>query len=1073
MAEEKLELGEILARLEKVERQNRILKLAGSLLVLLASMGFVMGQGKPNRTIEADEFVLKDAMRWKWNWGAREAAEWSVGMQLRKLLSVLALIVLVGTSWATGFSQCTVPLAGAVVKTDNYSALAADSGKLIAMNCAAPCNLLLPGTVQAPNYLLWVSNIGSARVTVTAGARKINGYGSTTIDVPHGQMVLVTTDGTEYLASDLIKAMDNAGYDVTNFGVRALHVPSGLPQMTCTATAGSKTLTCTSTTNFRVGDGVNVINAGATNTMTTPLAPTVTPTVSTAGTFTGLVRNGATGATSYNYCIAGWDAGGGHTACSPVTSISNGQATLGQQNATIGTIQLALDEVSVVTSGGNHGFQVGCGAAPPCGEVYIHGTQHESQFHGRYEVDSASDATHFTFRSQHDARVGASTAVFNGGTATWYNQNHIKAQSPLTGNNIYVVYGRSGATLNYLGVMLPQVASLTQATDVTYLTFDDYGPTYGTPPNRPPYITDVAPVTATNDNLITKIVDISGTTVTLRDAAVNSVSGGTVLFDNTADFNDAVAVSGSLSSVYFPITVANYSYVFRSRVTIPVNTRIIQSGTITFYDEVFAYGGVTWTGSLTTHSCNTGGTPQFGTECEPNVNFNGPIGLNVGGGGTLNMSHLNLGGGNPSQNVVMLFDDNGGWETFKNVQCNTGFGGADYSSRCIVARGSSDGAFGDFGGDFDNFLVNDMNPSQYNTDETPAIYFSYSLSGSHFTRLHIQRRGMLFRIPSTGGSLLLDDVYTQGNMNPMVVYDNDLNATIHTLLRMTHVVFDTTGHAGIVNLRGPQTDVIDATVANTTWPGSTGEGNNAGGSWINGPNIFVNGIGYKNGVGSIGSISTNDGVFATNGAALGYPQQSFNTSMKIGSAYPFFTQDSPGDAPTCVVAPGGPPYTAANAGWNLIYAPIYPNGGTGAGSKTGTACASTNGSSQQATVSIPAQIPGAVGMMWFNASNSAQVGCIGGNTLTTTLTSCVINTYYGPPASAPSSGPSGMRGPMAWTNQFYLGQFMKVSPTAFSALGTPANGTFLYCNDCTVANPCAGGGTGAFAKRLNGVWVCN
>jgi hypothetical protein len=43
----------------------------------------------------------------------------------------------------------------------------------------------------------------------------------------------------------------------------------------------------------------------------------------------------------------------------------------------------------------------------------------------------------------------------------------------------------------------------------------------------------------------------------------------------------------------------------------------------------------------------------------------------------------------------------------------------------------------------------------------------------------------------------------------------------------------------------------------------------------------------------------------------------------------------------------------------------------------------------------------------------------------------------------------------------------------FANLGAPANGTFTFCADCTIANPCAGGGTGAFAKRLNGVWVCN
>jgi hypothetical protein len=45
----------------------------------------------------------------------------------------------------------------------------------------------------------------------------------------------------------------------------------------------------------------------------------------------------------------------------------------------------------------------------------------------------------------------------------------------------------------------------------------------------------------------------------------------------------------------------------------------------------------------------------------------------------------------------------------------------------------------------------------------------------------------------------------------------------------------------------------------------------------------------------------------------------------------------------------------------------------------------------------------------------------------------------------------------------------------FSNIGTnlTANGMMGYCSDCTIANPCAGSGTGAIAKRLNGVNVCN
>jgi len=56
--------------------------------------------------------------------------------------------------------------------------------------------------------------------------------------------------------------------------------------------------------------------------------------------------------------------------------------------------------------------------------------------------------------------------------------------------------------------------------------------------------------------------------------------------------------------------------------------------------------------------------------------------------------------------------------------------------------------------------------------------------------------------------------------------------------------------------------------------------------------------------------------------------------------------------------------------------------------------------------------------------------------------------------------------------KFINSQFQLLN-TPFATLGTPPNGTFTYCSNCTVANPCASGGTGAFAKRLNGVWVCN
>ena len=57
------------------------------------------------------------------------------------------------------------------------------------------------------------------------------------------------------------------------------------------------------------------------------------------------------------------------------------------------------------------------------------------------------------------------------------------------------------------------------------------------------------------------------------------------------------------------------------------------------------------------------------------------------------------------------------------------------------------------------------------------------------------------------------------------------------------------------------------------------------------------------------------------------------------------------------------------------------------------------------------------------------------------------------------------------------GQTGNVALTAFvfANIGTffTANGQVGYCSDCTIANPCAGSGNGAIAKRLNGANVCN
>lgn len=52
-------------------------------------------------------------------------------------------------------------------------------------------------------------------------------------------------------------------------------------------------------------------------------------------------------------------------------------------------------------------------------------------------------------------------------------------------------------------------------------------------------------------------------------------------------------------------------------------------------------------------------------------------------------------------------------------------------------------------------------------------------------------------------------------------------------------------------------------------------------------------------------------------------------------------------------------------------------------------------------------------------------------------------------------------------------QFLGIAFADLPGLGVVNNGSIAYCSDCTETDPCAGEGTGAFAKRLNNRWDCN
>src|SRR6185437_6838527 len=57
------------------------------------------------------------------------------------------------------------------------------------------------------------------------------------------------------------------------------------------------------------------------------------------------------------------------------------------------------------------------------------------------------------------------------------------------------------------------------------------------------------------------------------------------------------------------------------------------------------------------------------------------------------------------------------------------------------------------------------------------------------------------------------------------------------------------------------------------------------------------------------------------------------------------------------------------------------------------------------------------------------------------------------------------------SDQFTQG--ILLGPQFFSGLTNLPNGTQTYCQDCQATSPCTGGGFGAMAQRLQGVWQCS
>ena len=218
----------------------------------------------------------------------------------------------------------------------------------------------------------------------------------------------------------------------------------------------------------------------------------------------------------------------------------------------------------------------------------------------------------------------------------------------------------------------------------------------------------------------------------------------------------------------------------------------------------------------------------------------------------------------------------------------------------------------------------------------------------------------------------------------------------------------------------------------------------------------------------------------TSGAAAGPTFRSLVTadfpSIITPGTYPKVTIDATGRATAGAAA------ITLTAGADVTGTLPIGNGGTGVASASDDTVLVSNGTIWQAKTIPDCQT---AALTYTQSTNSFGCPATGGPThtlLSAIHTDTTVGTVVRGDMIVGSATPTWNRVALggagtiwahasgsdpAWTNQITL------ATTLYASLGTPANGTFAYCSDCAVASPCAGAGSGALAKRLNGAWVCN
>lgn len=587
--------------------------------------------------------------------------------------------------------------------------------------------------------------------------------------------------------------------DVTCWGARPINT---VPQ-TRASCNGTNRVSVDSAAGFQVGDGITIYRCGGKNTMETPTAPVVTPSESAGETGTGWVVNSPlTGGIKYQYCIFARDKFGAVTPCSATTSINNGEPTLGLQRVKITSLTRSNDQVTVVTAAN----QLMTLAA-----VQVESTASKA-FNGWFSVGSITNGTTFVLNATPiDTRgqgwqVGDVASVGSGGSVAYYLGNHLSWKLSTGAWEYYVCAKRPGdGALHLIGVTKPSNSPGYQDVE-----FDDWGSPYMDNQSYPAYITNAnCTGLATNDPLTTTITAINGLSFTVANAATQTITGTTAIFDDGPAFL-AAATSRSLSggnggTVYIPPNPSNQGYYINSYTKFPSNIVIWQSGYISLRETVEVDTGVNWYGDW-----GSTGVSQFAYGSGSGIETSGSFpGIFIHGfGNTFRGLDLFTSGSVINGGTIIVGDDING-TNFSHVNFSTAnnLAGGDYLSAAIVIRDTS-GSVDNF--DFDTVLFN-CGPDQISDKSwSPCFSMMPRQDGrgnfgtvGYFLRMsniYWNRRSMSLFTTGGGGVFQFDNMYRQGGITPMFAFESDNVCSSCAIFSFTNENQDTEGEPVLADL---------------------------------------------------------------------------------------------------------------------------------------------------------------------------------------------------------------------------------------------------------------------------------